>query len=52
MHGNVKARLSTVTVAMAGDKRTHRCVVVSTLIGAMRKGEGQAQANSNGRSCY
>jgi Tfp pilus assembly protein FimT len=52
MHGNVKARLSTVTVAMAGDKHTHRCVVVSTLIGAMRKGEGQAQANSNGRSCY
>ncbi len=52
MYGNVKDRISTVTVAMDGDRRTHRCVVVSTLIGAMRKGEGQAQANSNGRSCY
>ena len=52
MHGNVKSRLGTVTVTMSGDKHTHRCVVVSTLIGAMRKGESQTKANSNGRFCY
>jgi len=52
MHGNVKSQLGTVTVTMSGDKHTHRCVVVSTLIGAMRKGESQAKANSKGRFCY
>ncbi|MEA5452979.1 type II secretion system protein [Leptolyngbya sp. CCNP1308] len=52
MHGNVKGQLGTVTVAMSDNKQTHRCVVVSTLIGAMRKGEGHTRANSNGRFCY
>ncbi|MBD1919299.1 MULTISPECIES: type II secretion system protein [Cyanophyceae] len=52
MHGNVKGQLGTVTVAMSGNQQTHRCVVVSTLIGAMRKGEGHTQANGNGRFCY
>ena len=52
MHGNVKGRLSTITVAMDGDKITHRCVVVSTMIGALRKGKGQTRANGNDRFCY
>ncbi|MBD2110167.1 prepilin-type N-terminal cleavage/methylation domain-containing protein [Nodosilinea sp. FACHB-13] len=52
MYGNVKTRVSTVTFSMDGSKETHRCVVVSTMIGAMRKGKGHAQANSNDRFCY
>ncbi|MGB3312171.1 MAG: prepilin-type N-terminal cleavage/methylation domain-containing protein [Nodosilinea sp.] len=52
MHGNIKGRLGTVTVAMSGPKTTHRCVVVSTMIGAMRKGQGHTRANDNNRSCY
>ncbi|MEO1067724.1 MAG: prepilin-type N-terminal cleavage/methylation domain-containing protein [Cyanobacteria bacterium J06638_6] len=52
MYGNVRARLGTVTVAMAGGKTTHRCVVVSTMIGALRKGKGHTTANSGNRFCY
>ncbi|MBW4481971.1 MAG: prepilin-type N-terminal cleavage/methylation domain-containing protein [Tildeniella torsiva UHER 1998/13D] len=52
MYGNVKARVSTVTFSMGGNQQTHRCVVVSTMIGAMRKGKGHTQANSNDRFCY
>lgn len=52
MQGNVQGQLGTITVAMAGGKSTHRCVVVSTVLGAMRQGRGQTQANSNGRFCY
>lgn len=52
MYGNVKAGLSTVTFSTGGNPQTHRCVVVSTMIGAMRKGKGHTQANSNDRFCY
>lgn len=52
MHGNVKANLSTVTFSTGGRQQTHRCVVVSTMIGAMRKGKGHTQANGNNRFCY
>ena len=52
MYGNVKARVSTVTFSMGGNKQTNRCVVVSTMLGAMRKGQGQPRANSNDRFCY
>lgn len=56
MYGNLRSKAlgeqGTVTVTMSGQRKTNRCVVVSTVLGAMRKGEGQAQANSNGRSCY
>lgn len=52
MYGNVKAGLSTVTFSTGGSQQTHRCVVVSTMIGAMRKGKGHTQANSNDRFCY
>ncbi|MBD1874630.1 type II secretion system protein [Nodosilinea sp. FACHB-131] len=52
MYGNVKAGLSTVTFSTGGSQQTHRCVVVSTMIGAMRKGKGHTQVNSNDRFCY
>ncbi len=52
MHGNVKARVSTVTFSTGGNQQMHRCVVVSTMIGAMRKGKGHTRANSNNRFCY
>lgn len=52
MYGNVKSQLGTVTVAMTGSKTTHRCVVVSTMLGAMRKGTGRTKANGNERFCY
>jgi prepilin-type N-terminal cleavage/methylation domain-containing protein len=52
MYGNVKANISTVTFSAGGSKESHRCVVVSTRIGAMRKGKGHTQANSNDRFCY
>ncbi len=52
MYGNVKARVSTVTFSMGGNQQTHRCVVVSTMIGAMRKGKGHTLANDNDRFCY
>lgn len=52
MYGNVKANISTVTFSTGGSKQTHRCVVISTMIGAMRKGKGHTQSNGNDRFCY
>ena len=50
--GDVKYRLGTVTLTGANGGRVERCVIVSTLIGAMRKGEGHRTPNSNDRFCY
>ncbi|MGF1521723.1 MAG: Tfp pilus assembly protein FimT/FimU [Leptolyngbyaceae cyanobacterium] len=50
--GEVKYRLSTVTVADKHDLTNARCVVISTLLGATRKGEEQLYPNPNGRYCY
>ncbi|WP_198804674.1 Tfp pilus assembly protein FimT/FimU [Leptolyngbya sp. BL0902] len=50
--GNVRSQLGRITVVGAGGRRSHRCVVVSTLLGAMRQGQGQARPNSDGRHCY
>jgi prepilin-type N-terminal cleavage/methylation domain-containing protein len=50
--GDVKSRLGTVTLTGANGGQVERCVVVSTLIGAMRKGEGHTTPNSNDRYCY
>ncbi|MFQ4136210.1 Tfp pilus assembly protein FimT/FimU [Nodosilinea sp. PGN35] len=56
MHGNLKSKAigeqGTITVAMSGERHTHRCVVVSTVLGAMRKGKGKSRANGDGRFCY
>lgn len=51
-HGNVRSRLGRVTVVGSGGRTSHRCVVVSTLLGAMRQGQGQAKPNTDGRYCY
>jgi prepilin-type N-terminal cleavage/methylation domain-containing protein len=51
--GEVIYRLSTVTVThKSGTVQNSRCVVISTLLGATRKGNGQLYPNSNGRYCY
>lgn len=56
MYGNLKSKAiseqGTITVTMSGKQHTHRCVVASTVLGAMRKGKGHTQANGNGRFCY
>jgi prepilin-type N-terminal cleavage/methylation domain-containing protein len=56
MYGNLKSKAiggqGTITVTITGQRHTHRCVVVSTVLGAMRKGKGQTKANSNKRFCY
>jgi Tfp pilus assembly protein FimT len=56
LHGNLRLKaigeLGTVTITISGRKKTHRCVVVSTVIGAMRKGTSHAVANDNDRFCY
>ncbi|MDB9525018.1 prepilin-type N-terminal cleavage/methylation domain-containing protein [Oscillatoria sp. CS-180] len=50
--GNVRYRLSTLTIDSRDGVAKNRCVVVSTLIGATRKGEEQLYPNRNGRYCY
>jgi Tfp pilus assembly protein FimT len=50
--GDVKYRLGTVTLQSQSGGNPRRCVVVSTLIGAMRRGENHRQPNDNGRYCY
>lgn len=48
--GNTNS-LGRITVVGSGGRLSHRCVVVSTLLGAMRKGQGHAKIR-NGRYCY
>lgn len=50
--GDVQFRLGTLTLTGANGGNVERCVIVSTLIGAMRKGEGHTKPNGNGRYCY
>jgi prepilin-type N-terminal cleavage/methylation domain-containing protein len=50
--GEVIHRLSTITVTHKSGTGHDRCVVVSTLLGATRKGEEQLYPNGNGRYCY
>jgi hypothetical protein len=49
--GNVDSQLGRITVVGAGGRLSHRCVVVSTLIGAMRRGEGHHKMKDK-RYCY
>jgi prepilin-type N-terminal cleavage/methylation domain-containing protein len=55
MYGNLKSKAigeqGTITLTISGKRDTHRCVVVSTVLGAIRKGKGQPKANNN-RFCY
>jgi prepilin-type N-terminal cleavage/methylation domain-containing protein len=50
--GDVIFRLSTVTVTHQSGGVKNRCVVISTLLGATRKGIEQDYPNGNGRYCY
>ncbi|TVP63750.1 MAG: type II secretion system protein [Leptolyngbya sp. LCM1.Bin17] len=57
MYGNLRGkwfgRQGTITLTVpSANQLTHRCVVVSTVLGALRKGQGHKRANSNGRRCY
>ena len=56
MYGNLRSKAigeqGTITVTISGKRDTNRCVVVSTILGAMRKGKGNPRANTNGRFCY
>jgi prepilin-type N-terminal cleavage/methylation domain-containing protein len=49
--GDVRSQLGRITLVGSGNRLSHRCVVVSTLIGAMRQGKGHARAKDE-RFCY
>jgi len=49
--GHANGRLGRVTVSLRNGEGKKRCVFVSTLLGALRRGEENANA-SNGRYCY
>ena len=48
--GAVNGRLGRVTLSLRGSSKTKRCVIVSTLLGALRSGSNQSRAE-NGRYC-
>ncbi len=50
-HGNTNGQLGQITLISKNGGKTKRCVYVSTLIGAMRKGEEHSKAN-DGKYCY
>ena len=49
--GHANGQLGRVTVSLRNGGRKKRCVFVSTLLGALRRGEENATAR-NGRYCY
>lgn len=49
--GNVEGQLGRLTVMGHNSSRTRRCVVVSTLLGAMRRGSDHSTPQ-DGRYCY
>jgi len=50
--GTVTYRLGRVTFTSPSGGRTKRCVIVSTLLGAMRQGEEHSKPDSSKRYCY
>lgn len=50
--GDVSGQLGRVTLMGKSGGHDRRCVVVSTLIGGMRRGEDHTRADDNGRYCY
>lgn len=50
--GNVDSQLGRITMVGSGHRTSHRCVIVSTLIGAMRQGQGHLEPNEENRYCY
>lgn len=49
--GRVNSQLGRITFTSVHGGRSKRCVIVSTLLGALRKGENQRRPQ-NGRFCY
>lgn len=49
--GNVQYRLGRITLSSEKNPNIKRCVIVSTIIGAMRKSKEQPTAQ-NGKRCY
>jgi prepilin-type N-terminal cleavage/methylation domain-containing protein len=49
-HANILGRLTFSTATSGG--KIKRCVVVSTLLGAVRDGRGHSRPDQNGRYCY
>ncbi len=51
-HGNTNGQLGQITLISENGGKTKRCVCVSTLIGAMRKGQEHSKVNENKKYCY
>lgn len=49
--GNVNGQLGRLTLSTSSDSLTKRCIMVSTLIGAVRKGENR-RTKQDGKFCY
>jgi len=49
-HANILGRLTLSTAANGG--KIKRCVIVSTLLGAVREGRGHSRPDRDGRYCY
>ncbi|MBC6436102.1 prepilin-type N-terminal cleavage/methylation domain-containing protein [Nostoc sp. HG1] len=49
--GQVNGQLGRLTL-VANNSRSKRCVIVSTLLGLLRKGQDQVRPDASGRYCY
>jgi type II secretion system protein H len=50
-HGEVNGQLGRITLSLPNDSRNKRCVMVSTLLGAIRAGENHKKPKDN-KYCY
>lgn len=50
--GQVNGQLGRITLSINNGSRTRRCVVVSTLLGSLRKSSNRPTPDQGGRYCY
>ncbi|MEM1238720.1 MAG: prepilin-type N-terminal cleavage/methylation domain-containing protein [Cyanobacteria bacterium P01_H01_bin.26] len=50
--GRLASRTRTLTITSSRTLSNKRCIVMSTVLGTMRKGQEQQQPSSSGRYCY
>lgn len=50
--GNVNGQLGRFTLRSLSGDRLRRCIIVSTLLGALKKASEQSKPDETGRSCY
>lgn len=50
--GHVNGRLGQITIVTNNNNQNQRCIYVSTLLGALRKGEKHESANGSDKYCY